>query len=99
MTAKEHNNLLGIFLLIQGGLTLLGGGAMVLIYGGVGLAMLGTSRRDEEQIVGGIMFAVGLILGIGFLVFATLYLVTGMKIRKQQPIGRTLGIVLSCLSL
>jgi hypothetical protein len=99
MTAKEHNNLFGIFVLIQGGLLAFGGVFMTLIYGGIGVAMLGNARKEEEQIVGGVLMGVGMVIGVIVLLMSALYFFTGIKIRKQQSIGRTLGIVLSVLSL
>lgn len=99
MTARDHNNLLGIFILIQGGIVFLTGLMLTLIYGGVGLAMLGMSRHEEEMFTGGFMLAFGLIFGIVMLIVSSLYLFTGLKIRKQRNIGRILGIVVSILSL
>ena len=99
MTAKDHNNLLGIFFLIQAGLAALAGIFLTLIYGGVGVAMMGAGTRDEDQMVGGIMFAVGLVVGVLVLALAAFYLFTGLKVRKQAGIGRTLGIVASVLAL
>ncbi|MEJ7701565.1 MAG: hypothetical protein WKF71_18255 [Pyrinomonadaceae bacterium] len=40
MTAKEHNKLLAIFFLINGGLQALGGIFVTLIYGGIGAAFM-----------------------------------------------------------
>jgi hypothetical protein len=99
MTARDHNNLLGIFFLILGGMAALGGIFMTLIYGGIGIALIGAGTRSDDQIAGGVMFVVGIIIGLVILAIAALYLFTGFKIRKQASIGRTLGIVASILSL
>ena len=99
MTAREHNNLLSIFFLIQGGLIVLGGVLMVLIYGIMGGAIAASSNRSDEQLMGGIFIGVAVVIGIVMLVFAGLYLYAGLKMRKVQSIGRTLGIVGSILSL
>lgn len=99
MTARDHNNLLGIFILIQGGLVFITGLIMTLMYGGFGLAMVGMSKREEEMFAGGIMLVVGVIIGLFMVVFSSLYFFTGLKIRKQKSIGRTLGIIVSILSL
>ena len=93
MTAREHNNLLSIFFLIQGGLIVLGGVLMVLIYGIMGGAIAASSNRSDEQLMGGIFIGVAVVIGIVMLVYA------GLKMRKVQSIGRTLGIVGSILSL
>ena len=52
MTARDHNNLFGIFVLIQGGIALLIGLAFVVIYGILGATMFGTAHRQEDQMIG-----------------------------------------------
>jgi hypothetical protein len=99
MTARDHNNLLGIFFMINGGLALLVGLVMALAYGGFGVAMLGTARREEEQIAGGIMFVAGIVISLIVFVVAAFYLFTGIKLRKLAPVGRTLGLIASILAL
>lgn len=99
MTARDHNNLLSIFFFIQGGLVLLAGIFIVLMYGIMGGTMAATSTRGEEQMIGGIFVVVSVVMGIVMLLFAGLYLFTGFKMRKEQKIGRTLGIIGSILAL
>ena len=99
MNARDHNKLLSIFFFIQGGLILLGGIFMVLIYGIMGGAMAVTSRRGEEQLVGGIFVVVAVVVGVIMLLFSALYVFGGLKMRNEQKIGRTLGIVGSILAL
>lgn len=99
MTAKDHNKLLGIFFLINGGLSVVGGVFAVLIYVGMGTFMLSTGRESEAQAFGGVMLVLGVIVGVILVAFAGFYLFTGWKIYKEQSIGRVLGIVASCLCL
>ena len=99
MTAREHNNLLSIFFLVQGALILLFGVFMMLIYGVMGGAIAATSSRSDEQLMGGIFVAIAVVIGIFMLIFAGLYLFAGFKMRKVQAVGRTLGIVGSILAL
>lgn len=99
MTAKDHNKLLGIFFTIHGGMQLIGGVLAALIYGGMGAFVLSTSRRSEEQMVGGIFLLIAILVGLLILVFAGFYLLTGFKLMKEQRIGRILGIIASCLAL
>ncbi|HEX9959342.1 MAG TPA: hypothetical protein VGB00_00250 [Pyrinomonadaceae bacterium] len=101
MTAKEHNKLIGIFLMAHGGLQLLIMGFIGVVYGVLGSAMLATARRDEEAMVGGIFIVVVLFL----LVFSLLLIVPqiwgGYRMLKEKPGARTWGIIgsiLSCLS-
>ena len=99
MTGKEHNKLLSIFFFVQGGLQLFGGVIVGIMYAGIGGAMLANSRREEEQVMGGIFMGLGIVVGIIMLVFAALDFLIGFKMLKEKPIGRTLGIIGSILSL
>lgn len=99
MTAKDHNKLLSIFFFILGGLQLLGGVFIVVIYGVLGGAMIASARRDDEQVMGGIFLGLAVVIGVIMLAFACLYLFGGLKMLKEQRIGRTLGIIGSILAL
>ena len=99
MTARDHNKLLSIFYFIQAGLQIALGGFMFIFYVILGGAMVSTSRREEEQMVGGIFMGVGVLVGLVCLAFGAFTLFTGFKVKNVRPIGRTLGIVLSILVL
>lgn len=99
MTARDHNKLLAIFYFVMAGLQLLGGIFMFIVYVVLGGAMMSTSSRDEDQMVGGIFMGIGVIAGIVMLLIGLLTLFTASSVLKQKPIGRTLAIVLSILSL
>jgi len=99
MTARDHNNLLGIFFMVQGGLAAFVGLLLGLIYGGVGLGLLAGGHKQEDQFIGGVFVVLAIVLGILMLAFAGFELFVGSRIRKVAPIGRTLGIVVSILSL
>ncbi|MGD9628044.1 MAG: hypothetical protein AB7V18_02240 [Pyrinomonadaceae bacterium] len=99
MTPIEHNRLISIFFYVQGGLQAVGGLALGIIYGVIGTAMLAAAQRDEEQMMGGIFLVLGIVLGALLLVFAAIDIFAATKMRKLQPIGRTVGIVVGCLSL
>ncbi len=99
MTAKDHNRLLGIFFLINGGISALGGLIAALIYGGMGAAMLSASQKSEQQMMGGIFLGIGVGVAIIILIFSGFYLFTGWKIYKEQPAGRILGIIGSILCM
>jgi hypothetical protein len=99
MTARDHNNLLGIFFMIQGGLVALIGVMLAVIYGVMGVVMMGAAGRNGGAAVGGIFIILAFVVGGLMLVLGAVDLFTGSKIRQVAPIGRTLGIVISILSL
>jgi hypothetical protein len=99
MTAREHNKLLSIFFFIQGGLQLVIGVIMTLVYGGVGGALLAGGHKQEDRMVGGVFVVVAVVIGIMIAAFAAFNLFTGLKLLKERRVGRTVGIVASCLAL
>ena len=99
MTAQEHNRLISIFFHIQGGLQILGGLLMVLIYVGAGGFFIAASRRQDEQFLGGLFIVTGIVVATIVFLFAILDFYAAFKIGKVQKIGRSLGIVLGILSL
>lgn len=99
MQAREHNKLLGIFLLVNGGLQVLGGLICILIYGGMGVAMLTSARRSEEQSIGLVFLVLAVVVGILVLAFAGLFLLSGWKLFKETSGARTWGIIACCVAL
>lgn len=99
MTARDHNRLLGIFFLINGGLSALGGILFALIYGGMGTLMLTSVREREAQTVGGIFIVAAVVIAAFVFVFSVFYLVAGWKIYKEAQAGKILGIIASILCL
>ena len=98
MTAKDHNNLLGIFFFIHGGIQVFTGILLALIYGGMGTMFI-ASGQQEQQAMGGIFLVLAIVVGLLVLAFGGFYIFTGFKIRKHAGIARALGIVASCLCL
>ncbi len=99
MTARDHNNLLGIFFMVKAGILAVAGVIMGLVYAGVGAVMLGAGHKQDEHIAGGAMMVFGILLGLVFLAIALFDLVTGIKVRRMSPVGRILGIIVSIMSL
>lgn len=101
MTGKEHNRLVGIFLMAHGALQ---GFAMVIIgiiYGALGAGMLIGGRKDQEQMVGFVFIVMVAVIAIVGLLFILPQLIGGYKLFKEKANARTWGIVgsvISCLS-
>ena len=101
MTAKEQNRLAGIFLMVHGGLQAVVMFFVGLIYGGLGVAMLATSKKEDEQFAGMALVGFMVIIAAVALVFILPQLIGGWKMIKERPNARTWGIVgsiISCLS-
>jgi hypothetical protein len=101
MTAKEHNKLVGIFLLAHGGFQALIMLFVAVVYGVMGSAMLASARRDEQAMVGGIFLAMVAFVVVFSAILIVPQLLGGWKLLKEKPGARTWGIVgsiISCLS-
>ena len=100
MTSREHNRLVGIFLLAHGALQGLIMLIVGLIYGGIGAAIL-LGGKKGDQIVG-IVFLVMIVFIIAIsLLFLLPQLIAGFKMLKNRPNARTwgmIGSILACLS-
>ena len=101
MTAKEHNRLVGIFLMAHGAFQSIIVIMLGLIYGVIGSAMLVAGTKGEEKMVGAAF--IGMIVLIGFiaLIFILPQIIGGYKLWKERPNARTWGIagsIVSCLS-
>ena len=99
MTAQEHNRLISILFHVQGGIQVLVGLILVVIYIGMGGVFIAAGDQQEQQFIGGIFVIVGIVTAVIVSAFAALDFFTAFKIGKMQPIGRTLGIVVAILSV
>lgn len=99
MTAKEHNKLLGIFMLVQGGLQIFGGILCAVIYGGMGLSFMSRAQTSEERTVGNILLIMAIVVVPVVLIFAGLFLTAGWKLFKEKAGARTWAIVASIIAL
>jgi hypothetical protein len=100
MIAKEHNRLVGIFLMIHGGLQALVMLFLGLIYGGVGVAFL-LGGRGEAKFVGLIFIVAIAFVIIISLLFIAPQIIGGWKMFKEKPNAKIWGIVgsiLACLN-
>lgn len=101
MTAKEHNKLVGIFLMAHGGLQALVMIILGLVYGVVGSAIFVGGQKSEDKMVGAIFVGLVVILFFVALVFMLPQIIAGLKLVREKPGARTWGIVgsiISCLS-
>src|SRR5215218_7284471 len=101
MTAKEHNRLAGIFLMVHGGFQ-----AAVMIFMCVFYAIVGSAvalgNADEGGAFIGLAFiAVVVIIAVVSVIVILPQVLGGYMLLKEKQIARTWGIVgsiLSCLS-
>ncbi|MEK7724963.1 MAG: hypothetical protein AAB336_11470 [Acidobacteriota bacterium] len=92
MTAKEHNRLVGIFLMIHGGIQALIMGILGLVYGGIGLAILLGGKNDEKFV--GVFFILAIALVVFFsLLFLGPQIIGGWKMFKEKPNAKIWGII------
>ena len=101
MNPKEQNKLAGIFLLVHGAIQTVFMLIFGLIYGGLGVAMLSTSNKQDEQFAGMAFIVVMLVLFAVGLIFVLPQIIGGWKLLKESPNARTWGIIgsiVSCLS-
>jgi len=93
MTAREHNKMLGIFLMIHGGFQTLILGLLCLIYGGVGVGLLLGGHNREDKTVGMVFFVVVIVIAFLAMFFLLPQLIGGWKLLKERPNARIWGII------
>ena len=99
MVAKDHNRLLGIFHLIQGGLQAFAGIIVALAYGGMGISLRNSAYNPEQQMMGNIFVVLAFIVAPFLLIIAGINLMAGFKLLKERAGARTWGIIASIISL
>jgi glucan phosphoethanolaminetransferase (alkaline phosphatase superfamily) len=99
MTARDHNKLLSIFYFIMAGLQLFAAIFVFIMYVGIGGVLMSSSTREDEQMMGGFFMGMGVIVAVIVLAIGAFTLFTAFKVLREQPIGRTLGIIISILVL
>src|SRR4051812_2718502 len=100
MIAKEHNRLVGIFLMAHGAMQALVMIFICVVYGIMGTAMFATAPKEGKFV--GLIF-IGMVAFIAFIgsVLIVPQILGGLKIYKERPGARMWGIVGSivcCLS-
>jgi hypothetical protein len=98
MTAKEHNRLLGIFLMAHGALQALTMFIIAVSYGGIGFFLI-TSSREADRVTGAVFIGLVLFIAVLAVFFVTPQLSGGWRILKEKPGARTWGIVGSIIAL
>ena len=99
MTAKEHNKMVGVFLLIHGGFSALMMILMVVVYGVVGAGIAASANRQEEQVIGGVFIVLMFFIAVFSTILIVPQLIGGWKLLKERQNARTWGIIGSVLAL
>lgn len=101
MNAKEHNKMVGIFLLAHGGLQFLIMLFISAIYAIIGIGAFAAARRQEDQFIGFFIFGVVAVVVLISILLIIPQIIGGWKLFKEKPNARIWGIVasiLACLS-
>ena len=101
MTAKEHNRLVGIFLMAHGGLQAVVMAILTIVYGILGAAMIAGSRNNEGRTVGAFFIVAVIVMAVFAILFTGSQILGGYKLFNEKPNARVWGIIgsiISCLS-
>lgn len=96
MTATEHNKIIGILHLVEGGLQIFGAILTTLFILGAGYYL---QSSKELESYGNWLLIFGLIFAPLSLIFAFINLIAGWKVLKEKSGARMWGIVASFISL
>ena len=99
MTAKDHNKIIGILFLVQGGLGLFGILIAVLMFGVMGVAVVGSARRSGDAAVGAVFFGIMVGVLIASLIFLLPAFAAGYGMLKEKRWAKIWGIIAACLIL
>jgi hypothetical protein len=102
MTARQHLDLVGLFYILYGGMTLAVGALVFVIFGlgGIGMGLAGAGGGDEELLImSGIYGMAAVFTGLIVAVFGLPYVIVGFGMRRRKPWSRVAGLVLGALAL
>lgn len=101
MNTKEHNRLVGIFLMAHGGMQTLIMLLLSAIYGLIGAGIFASAKKQEEQMIGMFFIVVVAAVILFSLLFIIPQIIGGWKMYKESPNARIWGIVgsiVACMS-
>jgi len=101
MTAREHNKLVGVFLMVHGGLQSLIMLLIGLIYAGIGVGLILGGDGREDKTVGFVFILVIAFVLLFTAIFFLPQLLGGYKLYKERPNARIWGIIgsmFACIS-
>jgi hypothetical protein len=102
MTARQHLDLVGLFYILYGGMTLAIGALMFLLFGlgGLGMGVAGAGGGDQDLLVmSGIYGMAAVMTGLIVALFGLPFVIVGFGLRRRKPWSRIAGIVLGALAL
>ena len=102
MTARQHLDLVGLFYILYGCMTLAVGAVLFLIFslGGVGMGVAGAGGGDQELLfMSGIYGMAAVLTALSVAVFSIPYVLVGWGMRRRKPWSRLGGLVFGVLAL
>lgn len=99
MTAKDHNKIIGILHLVEGGLQIFGAIFVAVFLFGFGFYLKTGNNIENAEWVGNFLFIIAIVLASLSFILAFVNLMAGWKMLKEQPNARIWGIVASIICL
>ena len=99
MTAKEHNKIIGILHLVEGGLQIFGVIILALGIFGAGIYFQSISNFEKAETIVKVLIIGAIVLVVLSFLLAFVNLIAGWKILKEKSGARKWGIVASFICL
>jgi hypothetical protein len=99
MTAKDHNKIIGILFLIQGALGLFGILIAILMFGAMGVAVVGSARNGEGATAGAAIFGLMIGISVAIAIFLLPAFAAGYGMLKEKRWAKIWATIAACLVL
>ncbi|CAN5208165.1 hypothetical protein BH10ACI1_BH10ACI1_27020 [soil metagenome] len=99
MTATEHNNIIGILHLVEGGLQIVLAVFLAFICFGAGYFFRANVGVKDSEMIGTILLITGLVIAPVIFILSAINIIAGWKMLKEKGGARTWGIIASIICL